>query len=295
MKNINSKVVAITGAASGIGRELAVSLAKEGCHLALADKDLMGLEETRRLLSSNTYSAQGEPAVKCTVHAVDVASREQVYHWADTVVSEHGQVDIVINNAGVALTGSIEEISIEDFNWVFDIVFYGVLYGTKAFLPYLRLRPEAHVVNISSVNGFFPFPDNSPYNCAKHAVKALNQTLIQELHGSAINVVSVHPGGIQTNIVNNSRFVGVNDSEEYRAAAKKSFSEIAMTSPEKAAEVIIRGIKKNKQRLLVGYDAYVLDWLSRIFPQAFSNFVGYIERRNTKKSLKVSLASEQDD
>ena len=284
MKNIANKTVALTGAASGIGRALAIALANEGCHLALADKDMTGLEETRRLILLNAHLAADASTKKYTLHQLDVAKQQQVYDWADEVVNQHGQVDVVINNAGVTLTGSLEEMSIEDFNWVFDIVFYGVLFGTKAFLPYLRLRPEANIVNVSSVNGFFPFPDNGPYNCAKHAVKAFNQTLIQELDGSAINVTSVHPGGIQTNIVNNSRFVGACDNEDFRAAAKTSFSDIAMTRPEKAAQLIIRGIKKDKQRLLVGYDAYLLDWLTRLFPQSFSNFVGKWERRNSEKT-----------
>jgi NADP-dependent 3-hydroxy acid dehydrogenase YdfG len=283
MKQLNNKTVALTGAASGIGRALSIALAKEGCHLALADKDSAGLEVTHREIRENCDAAASAAARRVTLHTLDVANRDQVYDWADSVIKAHGQVDVVINNAGVALSGSIEEMSIEDFNWVFDIVFYGVLYGTKAFLPFLRQRPQGHVVNISSVNGFFPFPNNSPYNCAKHAVKAFNQTLIQELESSNIKVTSVHPGGIRTNIVNNSRFVGVNNNEAYRKAAKTSFQAAAKTTPEKAAQVIIKGIKRDKQRLLVGFDAYVLDWLNRLFPQGFSNAVGRIVIRNAAK------------
>lgn len=275
MKNLRNKVVALTGAGSGIGRSLALLLAAEGCPLALADNNMAGLDETRRLLMES-FPGESMPAV--SLHQLDVANQQAVYDWADDVVDEHGVVDIVINNAGVTSVGSIEETSVEDFNWVFDIVFYGVLYGTKAFLPYLRTRPEANIVNISSVNGFFPFPNNGPYNCAKHAVKALNQTLQQELSGSAVRITSVHPGGIKTNIANSSRYVGLSGDEQAHASLKERFNSMASTTPEKAASVIINGIKKDKQRLLVGLDAYVMDVLCRLFPQGFSNRVGKLAR-----------------
>lgn len=270
MKSLNNKVVALTGASSGIGRALAQQLADQGCHLALADVNEKGLQETVASLPKST---------QVTTHIVDVSNKEQVYQWADDVVQAHGGVDVIINNAGVASQGMIEDINYDDFHWVFDIVFYGVLYGTKAFLPYLRQRPEGHVVNISSVNGFFPFPSNGPYNCAKHAVKALNQTLIQELHGSNIHITSVHPGGIKTNIVRNSRFVQPLDPSLSVEQAAARFDKIAGTTAEKAASIIIGGILKNKQRLLVGKDAYVLDVLTRTFPQGFSNLVGRVMMR----------------
>lgn len=271
MKNLNNKVVALTGAASGIGRALACELAAQGCHLALADKNMPGLMELHAAL---LISSDSKTARHISLHQLDVADREAVYAWADDVASEHGHVDIVINNAGVAAIGSIDEISIEDFDWVFDIVFYGVLYGSKAFLPYLKTRDEANIVNISSVNAFFPFPNNGPYNCAKHAVKALNQTLIQELAGTAVKVTSVHPGGIKTNIANSSRYVGLSSNPAQHANTSERFNKTAMTTPEQAASVIIKGIKKDKQRLLVGFDAYVIDILCRLFPQGFSNWIG---------------------
>ncbi|HET8706180.1 MAG TPA: SDR family NAD(P)-dependent oxidoreductase, partial [Pseudomonadales bacterium] len=239
MKSLSNKVVALTGASSGIGRCLAKQLAEQGCHLALADVNAKGLEETVALLPKN---------IKVTTHLVDVANKDQVYQWADDVVKAHGGVDLVINNAGVAAQATIEDINYDDFNWVFDIVFYGVLYGTKAFLPYLRKRPEGHIVNISSVNGFFPFPGNGPYNCAKHAVKALNQTLIQELRGSNIKITSVHPGGIKTNIVRNSRLVSPIEAGLTKETAAARFDKIASTTAEKAASIIIEGILKDKQR-----------------------------------------------
>ena len=273
MKSLANKVVALTGAASGIGRALALQLADKGCHLALADVDQKGLQETQSMLPKT---------INVTTHSVDVANKDQVYQWAEDVVKAHGGVDVIINNAGVASHCAIEEISYDDFNWVFNIVFYGVLYGTKAFLPHLRQRPEGHIVNISSVNGFFPFPGNAPYNCAKHAVKALNQTLIQELRGSNIHITSVHPGGIKTNIARNSRFIKSMDPRVNREKAAAQFDKIASTTAEKAASIIIAGILAEKQRLLVGTDAHILDVLTRLFPQGFSNLVGRVSLRGVK-------------
>lgn len=274
MKSLANKVVALTGAGSGIGRALAIQLAGKGCHLALADVNSKGLEETVAMLPKN---------INVTTHIVDVANKDQVYAWAEDVVKSHGQVDVVINNAGVATQCLIENIQYEDFDWVFDIVFYGVLYGTKAFMPYLRQRPDAHIVNISSVNGFFPFPGNGPYNCAKHAVKALNQTLNQELRNTNIHVTSVHPGGIKTNIVRNSRLIEPLEAGMTLDKAARQFDRLAGTTADKAAEIIIKGILKDKQRLLVGKDAYVLDVLTRVFPQGFSNLVGRVLYRPEKQ------------
>ena len=273
MKTLANKVVALTGAGSGIGRALALQLAAKGSRLALADVDAKGLDETISMLPAG---------VTATRHIVDVADKDRVYAWADEVAQAHGGVDVLINNAGVATQCSIEEIDYDDFDWVFDIVFYGVLYGTKAFLPYLRKRPEANIVNISSVNGFFPFPGNGPYNCAKHAVKALNQTLIQELRGTNIHITSVHPGGIKTNIVRNSRMINPMQEGMTKDLAASRFEKMASTTPEKAAETIINGILKDKERLLVGLDAYALDVLTRVFPQGFSNFIGRVMLYNPK-------------
>ena len=211
-----------------------------------------------------------------STHIVDVADREQVYAWAENTVKDHGHVDCIINNAGVTSIASIEEIRYEDFNWVFNAVFYGVLYGTKAFLPHLKQRPDAHIVNISSVNGFVATPRNGAYACAKHAVKALNQTLQQELRNTSVNITSVHPGGVKTNIARNARSY---DSQEVHQEQIVSFDQIAGTSAEKAATIIIKGILKNRKRQLVGFDAIVIDALSRIFPQNFSNMLGFLHDR----------------
>lgn len=274
MKNLNEKVVALTGAGSGIGRCLAIQLSQLGTHLSLADVDEEGLKQTKALLSKD---------IIVSTHLVDVADREQVYAWAEETIKAHGHVDCIINNAGVAFTASIEEINYKDFDWVFKIVFYGVLYGTKAFLPYLKNRPDAHIVNISSVNGFIATPRNGAYACAKHAVKALNQTLQQELKNTSVNVTSVHPGGVRTNIARNS---GSDDSEEIQQERIVGFDQIAGTSAEKAATIIIKSILKNRKRQLVGVDAMVIDVLSRLFPQKFSDAMGCLYGYTQRKRIK---------
>ena len=278
MKNLNGKVVAITGAGSGIGRCIAIQLAQQGSHLSLSDINEEGLKETKALLSED---------INVSTYLVDVANREQVYAWTEDTVKDHGHVDCIINNAGVATMASIEEIDYEDFDWVFNIVFYGVLYGTKAFLPFLKERPDAHIVNISSVNGFVSTRGNGPYSCAKHAVKALNQTLQQELRGTSVNITSVHPGGVKTNIARNSRSY---DSKELQKEKVERFDQIAGTSAEKAAKIIIKGILKNRRRQLVGFDAKVIDILCRLSPQKFSDTLGYLGERAIQK-LKANNIS----
>ena len=278
MKDLSGKVIAITGAGSGIGRCLATQLAGQGSHLALSDVDPEGLRETEELVSKK---------VRVTTHVVDVADREQVYAWADDTVKAHGHVDCIINNAGVASIATIDEIPYDDFDWVFRIVFYGVLYGTKAFLPHLKTRPDAHIVNISSINGFVATPMNGPYSCAKHAVKALNQTLQQELGGTSVKITSVHPGGVKTDIARSSRSY---ESEELHREKIARFDQMAGTSAEKAAGIIIRGILRNRKRLLVGRDAVVIDALSRLFPQKFSDTIGYFYKRATREMLGKTTA-----
>jgi len=258
VKALKGKVAALTGAAAGIGRNLAVVLANEGCNLALADINDKGLSETAEIVS-------GKP-VKMSSAVVDVSKREQVYKWADDVVKDHGQVDMVINNAGVAVYETLENVSYEDFEWVFGINFWGVVYGTKAFLPHLRNRPEGHIVNISSINGMVPFPFNGPYNAAKFALRGFNKTLIQELKDSAIHVTSVHPGGIKTDIARKMRFHKHSAHNLTHADIAEIFDFVSMTTAEEAARKIINGVKKNRERLFIGYDARFIDSMSRLMP-----------------------------
>ncbi len=199
MKDFRGRVAAITGAGSGIGRALANALARQGAHLALSDIDDAGLAET-------VVQCEGL-GVKITSEHVDVADRCAVYAWADCVVAEHGHVNLIINNAGVALGATVESMSYEDFEWLMNINFWGVVYGTKAFLPHLKLSGEGHIVNLSSVFGLISVPSQSAYNAAKFAVRGFSDTLRMELEidGANLSVTTVHPGGIKTNIARNAR------------------------------------------------------------------------------------------
>src|SRR5210317_181014 len=197
MKNFTGKVAAITGAGSGIGRALGLKLAERGAVLAIADINADSLEQTREMLV-----AEG---AACSSHVVDVADRDAVEAFAADVTREHGAVHLVINNAGVTVVDQAERISYEDFNWVMNINFWGAVYGTKAFLPYLRKVDEAHIVNVSSLFGLVAIPLQSAYNASKFALRGFTEALKMELAGSSIGVSCVHPGGIKTRIGKHSR------------------------------------------------------------------------------------------
>ncbi len=269
MRKLTDRVAAVTGAASGIGRALATNLAARGCHLALSDVNEQGLAETASLVTL--------PNVKVTTHIVDVADRKQVYRYADDVVKQHGRVNILINNAGVAVGDTIEDVSYEDFEWIVGINFWGVVYGTKAFLPYLKKEPEGRIVNISSINGIVTNPNNGPYCATKFAVKGFTETLRQELHGTSVGVTVVHPGGIGTNIVRNARIrKGVNPEKTPEELAASFDEKVVRNTADFAARTIIDGIEKNKQRVMIGGDARFLDRFTRLFPVSATRFVRYM-------------------
>ncbi len=260
MKNLKGKIVALTGAGSGIGRALAIALAKEGCHLALTDIHEQNLAETCRLLNSDIEIRQ---------HIFDAGDREAVYKFAEHVVGDFGKVDIIMNNAGVALGKmTAEEVSYEDFEWLMQINFWGMVYGTKAFLPILKEQKEAAVVNISSLFGLSGIAWQSAYCSSKFAIRGFTESLYMEaLHAFPhVQIHSVHPGGIQTNIVKNSRWKNTKFSEEERAEMNRRFEKQFITTPEKAAKEIITGVKKNKMRIIVGKDARFADKMIRFFP-----------------------------
>lgn len=268
MKNFAGKVAAITGAGSGIGRALSIALANKGCHLAIADVDSASIEETKRQVEKK--------GVRVTSHLLDVANKDAVYQYAKDVVEQHGFVNIIINNAGVGLAATIEKMRYEDFEWLMGINFWGVVYGTKAFLPYLKQSGDGHVVNISSVFGIIGVPTQAAYNSAKFAVRGFTEALREELdiEGACVSATSVHPGGIKTNIARNSRFgeIGnINNAEQ--ASAIEWFEKIAMTTPEKAANEIIQGVKKNQRRVLIGPDAILIDSVQRLLPTAYQKAV----------------------
>jgi NAD(P)-dependent dehydrogenase (short-subunit alcohol dehydrogenase family) len=257
MKTLKGKVAAITGAGSGIGRALALGLAAERCQLAISDINESELRETEQLIRNQA---------NVSVHIVDVADRDQVYRYADDVVAKHGGVDMIINNAGVVLADTVEGTSYDDFQWIMGINLWGVIYGTKAFLPYLQRRPEGHIVNISSVNGITPMPYGCAYNATKFAIRGFTETLAQELRGTSIKASVVHPGGIRTNIARKARYYRhVNPSHD-RQEFISVFEKNAMTTAEKAARIIISGIKSDKVRIIVGPDARLCDLMTRTFP-----------------------------
>ena len=260
MKSFSGRVAAITGAGSGIGRALARDLARRGAHLALSDIDEVGLAETVALCEG--------AGVKVTSHKVDVADRAAVFGWADQVVADHGKVNLVFNNAGVALGATIESMSYEDFEWLMDINFWGVVHGTKAFLPKLIDAGEGHIVNLSSVFGLLSIPSQSAYNAAKFGVRGFTDALRIELDvaGNGVSCTTVHPGGIKTNIARNGRidpsveaFTGVAPD-----TTGEDFDKVAMTTPEKAARQILKAVERNRRRALIGPDAKVLDVISRL-------------------------------
>jgi butyryl-CoA dehydrogenase len=259
MKDFRDRVAAITGAGSGIGRALANALARRGAHLALSDIDEAGLAET---------VAQCEGfGVKITSQHLDVADREAVSAWADRVVADHGRVNLIINNAGVALGATIESMSYEDFEWLMNINFWGVVYGSKAFLPYLKQSGEGHIVNLSSVFGLISVPSQAAYNAAKFAVRGFTDTLRMELEieKANVSVTTVHPGGIKTNIARNARMdASVRDLAGDPDKAVRDFERAFITSPEKAAAQILTAIRRDRRRALIGPDAKAIDLVSRL-------------------------------
>lgn len=278
MKDLHGKVAAITGAGSGIGRALALELAGRYCNLALSDVNSDELEETARM------AAEGS-SIKITTRVVDVAKRSPMETWAKRTMEEHGAVHLVFNNAGVALGTSIEGADYADLKWIMDINFWGVVHGTKAFLPYLRETGEGHIVNTSSVFGLIGVPSQSAYNATKFAVRGFTEALRQELDidGGNISASSVHPGGIKTNIAQAARFADnmteFTGSDE--AQSKANFERMFITTPEAAARTILHGVRRNSRRILIGPDAHAIDWMARLMPGSYQRLVSYGSKRLT--------------
>jgi butyryl-CoA dehydrogenase len=266
MKTLDGKVVAITGAGSGIGRALAIRCAKSGAKLALSDVDEAGLEESVAEIRQSGRRVHAE--------RVDVSDRSAIYAWADHVKVEYGGTDVVVNNAGVSLSDTIESMTDEDFKWLFDINFWGVAHGCRAFLPQLRSRPEGHVVNISSVFGIIAVPTQAAYNAAKFAVRGYTEALRQELRGTSVHVTCVHPGGIQTNIVRKGRhYRDTTGRKTDTKTAADEFAAVALTTADEAASAIVGAVLSDRPRLLIGADARVIDLVARLFPAHYDGFV----------------------
>ena len=245
MQDFTGRVAAITGAGSGIGRALANALARRGAHLSLSDIDDAGLAAT-------VEQCEGF-GVKITSQSLDVADREAVYAWADRVAAEHGRVNLVFNNAGVALGATVESMSYEDFEWLMNINFWGVVHGSKAFLPHLKESGQGHIVNLSSVFGLISVPMQSAYNASKFAVRGFTDSLRMELEieGANVSVTTIHPGGIKTNIARNARMdASVSDIGGDPQKAVRDFERAFITSPETAAEQILTAVRRNRRRAL---------------------------------------------
>ena len=268
MKDLKNKVAVVTGAGSGIGRALAVALAKRGCRLALSDVNEAGLTETASLTG----------LAEVRTYRLDVSDRDAIYAHASQVRKDFGQVNLIINNAGVALSASVREMTDDDFQWVMDIDFWGVAHGTRAFLPHLIESGDGHVVNISSVFGLIGVPKQSAYNAAKFAVRGFTESLRQEmkLENQPVAVSCVHPGGIRTNIANAARM----GKSENGDAQRRGFDKLAITTPDKAAEIIVKGILRNESRILVGPDAWGIDAINRLLGSAYQPLVERFSRKN---------------
>ncbi|MBD0023308.1 SDR family NAD(P)-dependent oxidoreductase [Gordonia pseudamarae] len=255
MKNFRDKVVVVTGAGSGIGRELAVTLAHKGAKVAISDVDAAGLATTERLVR--------EAGAEVHTQTLNVAERQSVLDYADTVAAHFGSVNAVFNNAGIAHHGEVEHTEFKDIERVVDVDFWGVVNGTKAFLPHVIASGDGAIVNVSSLFGLLSEPGQAAYNAAKFAVRgfteALNQEMIVAKH--PVKVTCVHPGGIKTAIARNSTTSGDHDQ---KATAEFFDKHLARTSPTKAAEVILDGVRKGKARVLIGADAKVLDLWVRV-------------------------------
>ncbi|MGZ4438308.1 MAG: SDR family NAD(P)-dependent oxidoreductase [Nocardioidaceae bacterium] len=271
MKTLDGKVVVITGAGSGIGRAIALNAAGRGAVLALSDWDEVGLVETAAQVQTLTDR-------EVRTDKVDVRDRESVRTWAASVNEELGRVNVIVNNAGVALHGDFEEVSYEDFEWVMDVDFWGVMQGTKEFLPYLIASGEGHVVNVSSLFGLIGMPGQTAYNAAKFAVRGFTEALRQEMliAKHPVAVTCVHPGGIKTGIARNARATASHDQAQ---VARHFDTKLARMTPERAAEIIIDGVLHDKPRVLVGGDAKALDWLQRIVGARYQRLIAFGARR----------------
>ncbi|GAA3915175.1 SDR family NAD(P)-dependent oxidoreductase [Litoribacillus peritrichatus] len=262
MENFKNKVAVITGAASGIGAALAENLARQGCNLALADINEKGLEAISERLAST--------GVQISQHVLDVANKKAVERFAANVMQQHKGVNLVINNAGVALAETVDQMSYENFEWLMNINFWGVVYGTKAFLPYLKQSTDAHIVNVSSVFGLYAVPTQSAYNAAKFAVRGFTESLQEELRieDSNIQCTCIFPSGIKTNIAQNGR-MGSTPDKYHADELRDNFDKYAHTSPAQAAESILNAVRKNKERALIGPDAYAMDIFQRLMPSKY--------------------------
>jgi NAD(P)-dependent dehydrogenase (short-subunit alcohol dehydrogenase family) len=263
--NLPGRTAVVTGAGSGIGRAIALSLAARGCHLALADIDGAGLAQTRGMVLKH--------GITVSAHALDVADPKAVAALPKAVAEAHAGMDLLFNNAGVAVGGTFEEVSEADFQWLFNINFWGVVGMTRAFLPALRRSDEARIVNISSLFGLISPPGQTAYAASKFAVRGFSNALRFELEGSTVGVTVVHPGGVATSIAKSSRKPATKSAAEIAAAVTR-IEKLLRMPPEDAGEIIVRGVAKGKARILVGADAKIASIIERLMPVSYWNLIG---------------------
>jgi NAD(P)-dependent dehydrogenase (short-subunit alcohol dehydrogenase family) len=268
-------VAVVTGAGSGIGRALAQQLAAAGSALAIADVDKKGLAETAAALTAKQAAL--------STHVLDVSNEAAMRGFAEDVAARHGRVTLLINNAGVALHGTFEELSLEDLRWLMGINFWGVVYGVTCFLPILKKQPRAHIVNLSSVFGIIAPAGQSAYSASKFAVRGFTEALRHELEGTSVSVSCVHPGGIHTPIAKRAR-LGAHASESKRQAAIDYFEKVTPTSPEAAAARILKGVEKHEPRILIGRDARQIDIVQRLRPATYWKMM--VKRANGPATAK---------
>lgn len=277
MKSFKDKVVVITGAGGGMGREMALYAAREGALLAISDWNAEALAETVDLVK--------EIGAEVRSDVIDVSDREAVGTWATAVAEQFGRVNVLVNNAGVTVTGDFEEMAYDDFDWIVGVNFYGVVNGTKEFLPHLIASGDGALVNISSLFGLVSMPGQSAYNATKYAVRGFTEALREEMliNGHKVSVTCVHPGGIKTGISRNGRKTASQDAGKLDDLFDKK---LARMTAEKAAKIILEGTKKKQARVLVGIDAHVIHHLAKLAGSRYQDVVAWGAPRTIPQKKK---------